>query len=101
MLTIPGPQLTAGHALLGVTMLLLTLTVIISTLEGVLGKLQELRGEECEDGYIDCSAQAELCNSSHIPSVLHMLTHCRQTCRQSFTDRQIVIMTSFILISNS
>ena len=67
-------------------MLLLTLTVI-TTLGGVLGKLQELRGEECEDGYIDCGARAELCNSSHIPSVLHMLTHCRQTCRQSFRDR--------------
>ena len=86
MLTIPGPHLTAGHALLGVTMLLLTLTVI-PTLGGVFGKLQELRGEECEDGYIDCGARAELCNSSHIPSVLHMLTHCRQTCRQSFSGR--------------
>ena len=65
-------------------MLLLIVTVIPSL---VLGKLQELRGEECEDGYIDCGARAELCFSSHIPSVLNMLTHCRQTCRHSFTDR--------------
>ena len=68
-------------------MLLLIVTIVIPTLGGVFGKLQELRGEECEDGYIDCGARAELCNSSHIPSVLHMLTHCRQTCRQSFRDR--------------
>ena len=38
-------------------MLLLIVTVIPSL---VLGKLQELRGEECEDGYIDCGARAEL-----------------------------------------
>ena len=66
-------------------MLLLATLTLTSTL--VLGKLQELTEEGCEDGYIDCGARAELCNSSHIPSVLHMLTHCRQTCRRSFRDR--------------
>ena len=65
-------------------MLLLIVTIIPSL---VLGKLQQLREEQCEDGYLECGAKVELCHSSHIPSVLHMLTHCRQTCRHSFRDR--------------
>ena len=67
--------------------MLLPLVTVISILGGVLGKLLELEGEECEDGYVECGDRAELCHSSHIPSALHMLTHCRETCRHSFRDR--------------
>ena len=47
----------------------------------------EMKGEGCDDGYLDCSSRAELCRADNYAELLQMLTHCRQTCREFFQDK--------------
>ena len=68
-------------------MLMITLTTLLLLTMDTLAKLRTIEDVTCEDEYVDCSARAEQCSSDKVETVLNMLTHCRETCRQHFSDR--------------
>ena len=51
------------------------------------GRETQVKYDTCEDGYIDCASMSHMCHSAHVQEVLHMLTHCRQTCHNIFNNR--------------
>ena len=68
-------------------MMMRTLTIFLLLTSDTQAKLRPIEDASCEDEYVDCGARAEQCSSDKVQTVLNMLTHCRETCRQHFRDR--------------
>ena len=52
----------------------------------------EMKGVDCDDGYLDCSARSGSCVADNYPELLQMMTHCRKTCRQ-YLENKVWIRT--------
>ena len=78
---------TCVSSVVTLVMLVITLTTLLMLTRDGQAKLRTIEDVACEDEYVDCSARAEQCCSDQVETVLDMLTHCRETCRQHFSDR--------------
>lgn len=66
---------------------MLIIFLLCHVLGVVISSKLEMAGVDCDDGYMDCSVKEELCRAENYSQLLHMLTHCRQTCRRYFDDK--------------